>query len=149
MPTMEANLVAGRAEALVIVHLTRRSDINLVPSNDDAYDLRAMVGAGRKRPFGIRVKGILPASVDPEFARQARNGRSKPTRQQLLSEAEFPVCEMVVNVVSNEITWRWLLEPVCEKAGKRLRTNPNTTLTLLTSQTVEAIVDAVNCWYAD
>ena len=77
MPTMEANLVAGRAEALVIIYLTRRSDINLVASNDDAYDLRATVGTGRKRAFGIRVKGILPASVDPKFARQARNGRGK------------------------------------------------------------------------
>ena len=62
-------------------------------------------------------------------------------------EAELPICEMTVNVVSNEIHWRWLLEPVCDETGTRLRTNNELTLSPLTDEAVNAIVAVVNCWY--
>lgn len=36
--TMEANLVALRAELLVVVHLTRRPDVRITKSPEDAFD---------------------------------------------------------------------------------------------------------------
>jgi len=147
---MEANLVALRAEALVVVHLTRRSDVDVDKLHDDAFDLLATIRKRSKnqdKRFGVQVRGVLPNYVHGMFVRNATNGDSKKYCR-VSPLLTLPICEMVVDVVTNEINWRWLLEPIVDKMSGNLRINQSSALVSLTDEAVDEIVDTVNRWYA-
>ncbi len=115
-----------KAEALTKIHLTRRSDLDiLTPSRSSlaGYDFLVRVrGTGLldTPEFGIEAQGIdqpLESSrwrsrVLKDLARQADRQSATATDQAL------PICLFVFNIDTEEGLYLWLREPIVDQNGE-------------------------------
>src|SRR6266542_116124 len=161
--------VGERAEALAIVYLTRREDLDVVSASacmrSSGYDLLVYVG-GRDEPepvtFAVEVKGQLS-----HRARSSRSGDitfSVPHTPRELQTSGIPVCLFLFTVDDRQGFNRWLFRPVITPEGKAElvfdedssvrvnETRPGQILVRsrfrkLTNEAIDVIVDEVTKWH--
>lgn len=150
LATIEKDLVAYRATQLAIVFLTRREDLTVSGcSQAAALDLMVKLTSQKSqenRSFAVVTKGF----VSEGKGRRSNRPERLYTNQQQLSElinTSLPVCLFTFNMIGDAGSWRWLLEPVADEAGKHLRINHDLTMAPLTNEVINTIVDAINYWY--
>ncbi len=145
------SMLEFRAENLAVVHLTRRPDL-IVSRPDREYGLDLLVTvAPRDKPsgrlFGVQVKGVM----SEQNLRRTADGimsTDNGNAAGLISEAPFPVCQFVFTMSDDQGYYRWINEPVCDRAnGATLHLQDRTSLMPLTDAAIDEIVAAVNEWY--
>lgn len=135
-----------RAEALAIVHLTRRDDLR-VERNVFAHGPELLVSIVRDgemtgRQFGValkaRVSGARPPRVDkPSLQRERERYRDVP----------FPVCLFLFFMEDDSGYHRWMVEPSVHDGEPRLERGSRLGFEALTDAALGRIVDDVNAWY--
>jgi len=153
MKSATDEIMASRAVALAIMHLTRRDDLKVSErpaSLDYGVDLLVTVCKARKptgRWFGVQVKGVVserqlrhrnrPIGVEP-VERVGAWAKSIP----------FPVCLFVFTMENDCGRFRWVKEPILTSDNSpKLRLIADGSLFPLTNGGIAELVARVNEWY--
>jgi len=162
--------VTERAEALAIVQLTRRPDLEIIPTPRQRYDLLVRIGAScppaKPRLFAVETRGMERRS----WRGSARKGpvfAVEYAPEQLVGEG-LPVCTFLYMVDEEDGYYRWLHEPVLTSDGqaelrldqgiprlhdslealqRTLDTRVSLAFTPLDDEAITAIVNKVTKWY--
>lgn len=135
-----------RAEALAIVHLTRRVDLRVERNVfDHGPELLVTIlrdGSLTGRQFGValkgRVSGERPPRVDAAALRRER---------ERYRDVPFPVCLFVFVMDDDSGYHRWIVEPRVRDGAARLEVGSGLGFGVLTDAALAEIVDDVNAWY--
>ncbi len=122
MAAEQAWYVAERAEALATLFLTRRNDLEVIPSGrygrNTNYNLLVRIAMDRtstetrETTFAIEVKGIRSEKKRGEHAFLVNYTRSE------LRNVGLPICVFLFAVDDEQGYYRWLFEPVISPHGK-------------------------------
>ncbi|MGN6562697.1 MAG: hypothetical protein ACTHMU_08560 [Thermomicrobiales bacterium] len=168
MAAAEPWFVAERAEALAVVYLTRRHDIDVIPVSSAAshpgYDLLVQLrqGDAATRPsFGVVVKGA-------RSPRRATGGTRPASFPVAYTAREFapntiPICIFLFTVDDELGFYRWLQQPYVTPQGQAIlrynlpttdqrleqpdRIILNTAVAPLDNQVIEQLIAQVVQWY--
>jgi hypothetical protein len=167
MAAAEPWFVAERAEALAVVYLTRRDDVEVIPVSPAAshpgYDLLIQLRQGdpATRPsFGIIVKGTRSQRHSNRGTRPASFPIAYKAGE--LAPNTIPVCLFVFTVDDELGYYRWLQQPRITNEQATLRNNLpsadqrsdqpdriilNTAVAPLDNQAIEQMIAQVAQWY--
>jgi hypothetical protein len=168
MAAAEPWFVAERAEALAVVYLARRQDVEVLPvspaANHPGYDLlvRLRRGDAATQPsFGIVVKGTRSQRHVGRGPRPMSFPIAYTARE--LAPNTIPICLFVFTVADELGYYRWLQQPQINNQGQatlhynlpaadQQRDQPdrfiiNTAVAPLDNQVIEQLVAQVSQWY--
>lgn len=128
MAAEQAWYIAERAEALAALFLTRREDLEIIPSGrydrNPSYDLLVRIktqNPGTDMSFGVEVKGVRSEK------RRGKNSFLVSYAHTELLDAGLPICVFLFAVDDEQGYYRWLLEPeIASDGNARLRFGLNT-----------------------
>ena len=167
MAAAEPWFIAERAEALAVVYLTRRHDVEVIPVSSAAshpgYDLLVQLrqGDAATRPsFRIVVKGAR----SPRHSNRGTGPASFPIAYKAgeLAPNTIPICLFVFTVDDELGYYRWLQQPRITKGQATLRNNLpptdqlfdqpdriilNTAVAPLDNQAIQQLIAQVAQWY--
>lgn len=167
MAAEQAWYITERAEALATLFLTRRNDLEVIPSGrygqESGYHILVrikMEHASTDTTFGIQVKGVRSEKRRGKSSFPVTYARSQ------LRDTGLPICVFLFAVDDEQGYYRWLLESVISPTGKaKLRfglaiTHDNLErrervlvrsifepLNNLTGQALDALTEQVKRWY--
>src|SRR5215207_1319589 len=135
-----------RAEALAVVHLTRRDDLRVERNVfDHGPELLVSIirdGVLTGRQFGValkaRVSGARPPRMDKPSLHRAR---------ERYRDVPFPVCLFLFFMEDDAGFFRWIVEPEVHAGEARLERDTQLSFDPLTDAALGRIVDGVNAWY--
>jgi hypothetical protein len=139
--------VQRRAEALAVMHLTRRDDLRISRArwNEPAWDLLVWVTSAATADcrFGVQVRGVEePVSSARELGGEHRAGRG------IVADPDVPVCLILFSMDDDRGFYRWASEPVVSgKDAPALREPRQARWFDLDAAGLERIVGAVTAWY--
>jgi len=140
--------VTQRAEALAMMHLTRRDDLVVRQSAAD-QDLLVQLrenGAVTGRMFGVQIKAV--ESGEAVVRKQRAAVREVLAHQNdLLRDVPFPVCMLFFTLDSDTGYYAWVVEPSDDPAGLRLVRADGCEFHDLDEQGLDRIVEDVEEWY--
>jgi hypothetical protein len=168
MAATEPWFVAERAEALAVVYLTHRDDVEVIPVSPAAshpgYDLLVQLrhsDAATRPSFGIVVKGARSPRHVTGGTRPASFPVAYTARE--LTPNTLPVCLFLFTVDDELGYYRWLQQPQLDNQGQAMlryslpsadqridqpdRTILNTAVALLDNQVIEQLIAQVAQWY--
>jgi hypothetical protein len=147
--TRQDRLIAERAHALAIIHLTRRPEVTVREVTEDiGIDLLAFIKpAGRRgvRQFGIQIKGSWEA-VTAARAKEIL----RPSMRKTLGDGPFPfpVLLFLFTMEKDQGWYTWVADPVVSPdGGIELRVQKDASCQPLDEHAVDEIVSRVNGWY--
>jgi hypothetical protein len=132
-----------RAEALALVHLTRRNDLRVTKLNDD-YGVDLLVEISRDdlptgRMFGV----ILRARLSPRELSKFDQINTRFTQ-----DVPFPLCLFAFVMENDAAYYRWIKQPLVSREGfHSLAFNHSEQLNPLTKESMDQIVHEVEQWY--
>jgi hypothetical protein len=145
----QERLIAERARALAIVHLTGRPDVTVQEETEEiGVDLLGFIRPkGRRgiRQFGVAVKGTWE-SVTAARAKEVL----RPRMRELLRDGPFPfpVVLFLFTMEHDEAWYAWVAEPViAPHGGADLRLHDEANGLPLDDQIADGIVGRINDWY--
>lgn len=164
MAAEQAWYIAERAEALATLFLTRRDDLEVIPTGrygrDASYDILVRIKqehAVTDATFGIEVKGVRSEK------RRGSNSFLVNYVRSEIRDAAFPVCIFLFAVDDEQGYYRWLFEPVISPTGKatlrfgldmahddlarRERVAVRSIFEPLTGHAIDALIERVKHWY--
>ncbi len=135
-----------RAEALAVVHLTRRDDLRVGRNVfDHGPDLLVSVvrdGAMTGRQFGVSLKARVTGARPPRVERASLQRERERYR-----DVPFPVCLFMFFMEDDAGFFRWIVEPTMHGGEARLERGTRLSFEPLTTEALGRIVDDVNAWY--
>jgi hypothetical protein len=141
-----------RAQALAIVHLTRRDDLgisNAIMAEDVGLDYLVTIKKGSDRP-SIRKFGIVLRSAVGPTTEERLNKLLQPAMPGFLRGGEYPypVCLFYFTMEDNQGYYTWIAEPLVTEGGRPqllMRQEPDSRK--LDRPALDAIVKRVDEWY--
>lgn len=135
-----------RAEALAVVHLTRRDDLR-VERNVFDYGPELLVSILRDgemtgRQFGVSLKGRVSGARPPRVDKASLKSERERYR-----DVPFPVCLFIFLMEDDSGFYRWIVEPSVHDGEPRLDRGTRLSFEALTVDALNRIVDDVNDWY--
>ena len=142
--------IEERSRNLAVMHLTRRSDLNIREEPHEDWGLDFIVEivkdeSASLRIFGIEVKGAASAVTDDQA-----NKILTPTMQQFreLDNFYFPVCVFFFTMADNQGRYAWVAEPVVTDDGKpKLERRDEAATAILDNEALKCLIDRVDRWY--
>lgn len=149
MATTQAWYLEERAEALAMVHLTRRDDLRVRwQQTENGIDLLVEIlksGQPSGRLFGLLLKAQVSAINGNAFE---KSFLPEDGDYPWIDGIPFPVCIFFFTMQNNAGYYRWLTEPVVTaEGGPKLRATGSVSLEKLTSETLDHLIHKVNNWY--
>lgn len=150
MANQETLFLAKRAEALAIVHLTRRDDLTIIEQERDyIFDLLVEIesnSAKTGRFLGVEVKYIK--TEKQAYKIKNKSDEYEINIQKILSpkDVPFPVCLLVFSMDTDMGYYRWIKEPSQQFEG-HLQLNNKNIFRLLDRESLNGIIATVNAWY--
>lgn len=164
MAAEQAWYIAERAEALATVFLTRRGDLEVIPSGrygrDASYDLLVRIATAHTATdttFGVEVKGVRSVK------RRGKNAFLVNYTRRELRDTGLPICLFLFAVDDEQGYYRWLFEPVISSHDKaelhigmtithddpaqHERIVARDEFAPLTDHAIDTIVEQVKHWY--
>lgn len=144
------NLIAERAHALAIVHLTRRDDLRINKHDRSRLGVEYIIEILRDgRPTG-RIWGLNVLGRDVPVPSQGFKDASSlrvPVRD-WMDAIPFPLCVFFFSMQHDDGYYTWLKEPMVGEDGfPQLRLNKNGEIMKLDLASLNEIVKQVNLWY--
>lgn len=148
--TMKINgsaLLEQRALRLAIVHLSRRDDLILTPSNDEyGIDLLVSLTHGAKssgRVFGVLVRASRFLSAKPT-SMESQQFKLQVNTPLIPEDLPFPLALFVFNMEDDEGYFRWLLSPT---SATGLALNREPMFTKISPVTIDQAIAQIDRWY--
>lgn len=139
--------ISQRAEALALVHLTVRNDLNIIgPRPDQFPNFQVWLGGGHHgllRFFGVEMRSKEGPLSEVEW----RQLYEKERNQGFLSRVGYPLCLLLIDTITDEVRWTWLLAPISDSMGIRLELPAAPNFEPVTRSAVDRIVQAVERFY--
>lgn len=147
---------AERAESLLLLHLTRRNDLELLirPRGDEdsgLLDYLVYLKSGKHRTgrmFGIELKpskNLKAKKID-----ESRNDSSLFAIRvpETLKEVPFPLCLVIFEIVDDRGFYRWFREPAIDAEGRAsLVCREENWFARLDCDSLDQIINQVNQWH--
>jgi len=163
--SFSAHSFLERAEALATLFLTRRNDVEIIPSGrygrDASYDLLVRIATAHTATdttFGVEVKGVR------SIKRRGKNAFVVNYTRSELRDTGLPSCIFLFAVDDEQGYYRWLFEPVIslhdtaelhfgmtithDDLAQRERIVARDEFAPLTDRAIDTIVEQVKHWYA-
>jgi hypothetical protein len=146
MAVAEDRFFEMRAKQLAIVYLTRRSDVKVTQElqSSGGPDLTVSLqedGRDVGRLLAIEVKAVASG-------KQVSTLLLGDAQVKAYSSYRFPICLFTFTMDDDQGYWRWIRRPVSnDSENRRLITEQNTALHLLTTEAMAALFDDVRAWY--
>jgi hypothetical protein len=139
--------IEQRTRSLATIYLTRRDDLIVTESDEEAIDLKVVVksrkeGTGRK--FGVVLRGIKN-----DVSADQANAILHPTMEALSTRAfPFPVCLFFFRMENDEGFVTWVSEPVVTGEGNpHLEHRTEASCEPLDTDAINRLVGEVSAWY--
>ncbi len=165
MAAEQAWYIAERAEALATLFLTRRNDLEVIPSGrygrNAGYDLLVRLTPQHNSidmTFGIEVKGVRAEKRRGKGSFLVNYARNE------IVDLGLPICVFLFAVDDEQGYYRWLFEPVIAPRGKaelrfglggiaadlagREQLAIRSDFAPLTGPAIDALIERVKQWYA-
>jgi hypothetical protein len=144
----ESTFLARRVHAMALVLLTSRDDLTVTEVGDNTgVDLLVSIRKEKLRAieqFGVILRGTVQEANTPQVASQLLSALIPKNLR--LEPLAIPICVFFFSMVGDPGYYAWLYEPATTNGIARLRRHSKLECKRLVEESLEEIVDRVDCY---